>query len=46
MIRRLLSFVPQNNLEEAPRKTADDPADRRDESLNTIVPDDTRSPTT
>ncbi|MDH4036581.1 MAG: acyl-CoA carboxylase subunit beta [Candidatus Krumholzibacteria bacterium] len=44
MIRRLLSFVPQNNLTEAPRKTAEDPADRRDVSLNTIIPEDTRVP--
>ena len=43
-IRRLLSFVPQNNLSEAPRKTVQDPADRRDTALNTIIPDDTKVP--
>jgi acetyl-CoA carboxylase carboxyltransferase component len=43
-IRRLLSFVPQNNLSEAPQKTVQDPADRRDTALNTIIPDDTKVP--
>jgi acetyl-CoA carboxylase carboxyltransferase component len=44
MIRRLLSFMPQNNLEEAPRAACDDPADRMDEELNTIVPEDSNKP--
>jgi acetyl-CoA carboxylase carboxyltransferase component len=44
MIRRLLSFVPQNNLSEAPRKKSEDPADRRDASLNTIIPEDAKLP--
>ena len=38
-IRTLLSFLPSNNLEEAPIfDTGDDP-ERQDESLNDIVPD-------
>ena len=38
-IRRLLSFLPQNNMEEPPRQvTIDDPA-RADEVLNDIIPD-------
>ncbi len=44
MIRKLLSFMPQNNLSEAPRKTPADPADRRDASLNSVVPADPRLP--
>ena len=39
LIRKLLSFVPQNNMEDAPAATAKDSPDRTDESLNTIVPD-------
>ncbi len=38
MVRRLLSFLPQNNMEEpCPVNTGDSP-DRRDEELLTIVP--------
>jgi propionyl-CoA carboxylase beta chain len=44
MIRRLLSFLPQNNLEEPPRISSTDPPDRREEKLNSIVPDDSRKP--
>jgi propionyl-CoA carboxylase beta chain len=44
ILRKLLSFVPQNNLSEAPRRTPEDPADRRDAALNAIVPDDPRVP--
>ena len=38
MIRELLSFIPQNNMEDPPGVPCDDPADRRDESINEIVP--------
>ena len=38
MIRKLLSYLPQNNLEEAPRIESDDPVDRMDEELDDIVP--------
>ncbi len=34
MIRTLLSYLPQNNLEEPPRVECDDPADRMDEELD------------
>jgi propionyl-CoA carboxylase beta chain len=44
LIRKLLSFVPQNNLSDAPRKTPSDDPGRRDESLNTIVPADPKLP--
>ena len=39
LIRKLLSFLPQNNLEETPLKTCKDPIDRLDDSLNEIIPD-------
>ena len=39
LIRKLLSFIPQNNLEEAPLVQCDDPFDRLEDSLNEIVPD-------
>ena len=38
-IRQLLSYIPQNNLEEAPLKECNDPIDRLDDNLNEIVPD-------
>ncbi len=44
MTRRLLGFLPQNNLEEPPRRTPTDPPDRRDVHLNEVVPDDPRKP--
>ena len=39
-IRTLLSFLPQNNLEDPPLGDQDDDPDRTDEELRTIVPDD------
>ena len=39
LIRNLLSFIPQNNLEEAPIIPCDDPLDRVEDSLNEIIPD-------
>ena len=43
-IQRLLSFLPQNNMEESPlRPGQDDPA-RRDEGLLHVVPDDATHP--
>ena len=44
MVRRLLSFLPPNNMEDPPWvETADDPG-RADETLNTLVPDDPSKP--
>ena len=37
MIRHLLSFIPQNNLEEAPILENDDPIDRLVDGLNDII---------
>ncbi|KJS18962.1 MAG: methylmalonyl-CoA carboxyltransferase [Clostridiaceae bacterium BRH_c20a] len=43
-IRALLSYIPNNNLEEAPVfDTGDDP-ERRDETLNDIIPDNPNAP--
>lgn len=38
MIRELLSFLPQNNLDEPPLQTTQDPSDRMDPELDSIVP--------
>ena len=38
-IKRLLSFLPQNNMETAPEKPTADPVNRVDDTLNSIVPD-------
>src|SRR5256712_4773047 len=44
MIRELMSFLPSNNLEEPPRRSAADTPGRREESLNTIVPPESNKP--
>ena len=38
-IKRLLSFIPQNNREEAPFKPTTDPVSRVEDRLNEIIPD-------
>jgi propionyl-CoA carboxylase beta chain len=38
LIRELLSFMPNNNLDEAPRRDTLDPHDRADNALDTLVP--------
>jgi propionyl-CoA carboxylase beta chain len=38
LIRELLSFMPQNNQEDPPHVESQDPVDRRDETLDTLVP--------
>ncbi|MDE3164804.1 MAG: acyl-CoA carboxylase subunit beta, partial [Acidobacteriota bacterium] len=38
MIRELLSYLPQNNRDEAPRQGGTDPADREDPGLDSVVP--------
>ncbi len=42
--RRILSFLPQNNVAEPPRIVATDPTDRRDAALDGVVPDDATLP--
>jgi len=44
LLRELLSFMPQNNMEEAPRKPTDDPADRATTALRDLVPDSPNKP--
>jgi acetyl-CoA carboxylase carboxyltransferase component len=44
LIRQLLSFVPQNNMEDPPFVPTDDPQDRMDEELKTVVPDSPTRP--
>ena len=43
-IRDLFRFIPSNNLDDPPRGKATDPADRRDEALLDIVPDNPNKP--
>ncbi len=43
-IRELLSFMPSNNLDEPPRVETNDPVDREDESLDTLVPESPNQP--
>ena len=43
-VRRLLSFLPQNNREAPARVRGDDPPDRREAALNTIVPESPNKP--
>lgn len=44
LIRHLYSFLPQNNMEEAPRKACTDPAARMEDLLNEIIPDNPNKP--
>ena len=39
LIRKLLSYIPQNNLEETPLVKCNDPIDRLDDALNDIIPE-------
>jgi len=38
LIRELLGYLPSNNLDEPPRRPSDDPLDREDAALDTLVP--------
>ncbi len=38
-IKKLLSYLPQNNLETAPERPTKDPVSRTDDALNDIIPD-------
>ncbi|HLC40095.1 MAG TPA: acyl-CoA carboxylase subunit beta, partial [Methylomirabilota bacterium] len=44
LIRELLTFLPQNNLEDPPVRHTLDPPDRVDESLQSVVPDNPNKP--
>jgi propionyl-CoA carboxylase beta chain len=43
-IRRLVGFLPSNNLDGAPSIEPQDPVDRRDDDLLTLVPDNPNKP--
>src|SRR4051812_20629062 len=42
--RRILSFLPQNNLDDPPRSVTTDPSDRQDRELDSLIPDDATQP--
>jgi propionyl-CoA carboxylase beta chain len=44
LVRRILGYLPQNNLDDPPLAASSDPADRRDPELDSIVPDDPGRP--
>ena len=44
LIRELLTFLPQNNLEDPPLQATTDPVDRIDETLQSVVPDQPDKP--
>jgi propionyl-CoA carboxylase beta chain len=43
-VRRLIGYLPQNNLGDPPAATPSDPVDRMDAKLDSLVPDDPRTP--
>ncbi|HEV2860144.1 MAG TPA: acyl-CoA carboxylase subunit beta [Pyrinomonadaceae bacterium] len=44
LVRELLSFIPSNNMEDPPFVPTEDPAERADERLNTLVPEASNQP--
>ncbi len=44
LIRKLLSYLPQNNLEDAPLLPCKDPINRLDDSLNIVIPENPNKP--
>ncbi len=44
LLRELLSFLPSNNSEDAPRQPSQDPASREAPSLDTLVPAESNKP--
>ncbi|MDD3737848.1 MAG: acyl-CoA carboxylase subunit beta [Lentimicrobiaceae bacterium] len=44
LIRKILSYLPQNNLEDPPIIPCTDPIDRLDDSLNYIIPENPNKP--
>jgi propionyl-CoA carboxylase beta chain len=44
LIKELLSFLPSNNMEDPPKIKTEDPSDRRDMGLRTIVPENPNKP--
>ena len=44
LVKNLLSYLPQNNSEEPPQIVSEDPTERMEESLNTLIPDGDNTP--
>ena len=44
MVRELLSFIPSNNLDDPPAVATNDPEDRIEQKLNTLVPEASNQP--
>ena len=44
MIRELLTYLPQNNREDPPRRATSDPVDRMEAALDTLVPQESNLP--
>jgi propionyl-CoA carboxylase beta chain len=44
MIRELISYLPQNNRDDPPRRASNDPIDRMDPALDTLVPSESNVP--
>jgi propionyl-CoA carboxylase beta chain len=44
LIRELLSFMPNNNLDDPPRMPTEDPVDREDAALDTLIPPSPHQP--
>ncbi|MFQ6108541.1 MAG: acyl-CoA carboxylase subunit beta [Candidatus Aminicenantales bacterium] len=44
LIRELLSFIPDNNMEDPPEKETDDSPERMNDKLNFMIPDDPNQP--
>lgn len=44
LVRELISYIPSNNLEDAPRITCSDSVDRLEDSLNSIIPEEPNKP--
>ncbi len=44
LIKKLLSYLPQNNLEEPPIHDCNDPIDRLEDYLNEIIPENSNKP--
>src|SRR5215470_12437863 len=44
LLRELFSFLPSNNLEDSPRRPTNDPWDRVDDAVNSMVPTESNVP--
>ena len=44
LVKTLLSYLPQNNNEEPPQIVSEDPVNRMEEALNSLIPDGDNSP--